>query len=796
MAIRPVPFALLFALALHAPLDASTQLSEGLPFSDVQLLNVAPALSADGRFAVYRYDAVIDGAAELWSVALAGGAPVRLSYVLQPNQQLDFRISPASNRVVYRVDQDTPGKPELWSVPIGGGTSTRLNPPLASGRQVLSYEISPAGDRVLLLADTTALLKFELWSVPIAGGDPIKLNPTLGADRTIANFRISPDGERAVYRVGRTVQADWELWSVPVTGGTAIKISRPVVLGGNVSSGFRISPDGSFVVYLADAVADEMRELWSVPITGGDSAQLNGILPFGASVSEEFQIAPTGGRVAFRADQSALGRFELWSAPLAGGTPVRLNATLPAGGIVESEFAFSPDGSRVIYRAEQAQDGLIELFAVPATGGAAIRLSGELVSGGDVLDFAISPNGSRVVYRADASVDGRNELFSAPLAGGAATRISRVPVANGDVVNYRIGSTSEWVVYGGDIAADLLDEIYRVPIAGGSSERVNGPLAPGGDVVLAFFGAPAFEISAANGVDVIYVADETFNDQFELYLADAPGAPSCVTAGGRLCLQNGRFEVEVAWRDFAGSSGSGQATALSNESGDFWFFDPESNEMIVKILDACGANGRYWVAWRALSNVRMDLSIRDTETGQILTYHNPLGFQTNGHLDIDTIFHCDGSGPASRRYDTELDLPAPGAAAIAESVTPTEIGPCVPDGDRAICLRGGRFRVSATFRDFAGNAGDAHLIPKNDSSGYAWFFGADNYELLFKLIDGCSFNDRFWVFAAGLTNVEVELEIVDRWSGTIYRQSNALGVEFPTNLDIGTAFDDCAATAP
>jgi hypothetical protein len=117
----------------------------------------------------------------------------------------------------------------------------------------------------------------------------------------------------------------------------------------------------------------------------------------------------------------------------------------------------------------------------------------------------------------------------------------------------------------------------------------------------------------------------------------------------------------------------------------------------------------------------------------------------------------------------------------------------VPAADRTICLKGNRFEVSGRWRNFAGASGDAHMIKKNDGSGYAWFFQNNNYEMLFKMVDGCSFNGNFWVSIAGLTNVEATISIRDSWTGKVYTQSNALGVDFPTDLDIDTFLDDCDA---
>ena len=60
----------------------------------------ATELSPDGRFVVYVHDATVDNARELWSVRVAGGAPIRLSGLLPVGASIDdFQISADSQRV-------------------------------------------------------------------------------------------------------------------------------------------------------------------------------------------------------------------------------------------------------------------------------------------------------------------------------------------------------------------------------------------------------------------------------------------------------------------------------------------------------------------------------------------------------------------------------------------------------------------------------------------------------------------------------------------------------------------------
>jgi len=100
---------------------------------------------------------------------------------------------------------------------------------------------------------------------------------------------------------------------------------------------------------------------------------------------------------------------------------------------------------------------------------------------------------------------------------------------------------------------------------------------------------------------------------------------ACVAGANALCLQGGRFRVEVEWRDFAGASGAGRAEPLTGDTGTFWFFNPANTELIVKVLDARGINGQFWVFYGALSNVGYTLRITDTVTGDVRRYENALG---------------------------------------------------------------------------------------------------------------------------------------------------------------------------
>ncbi|HYG61097.1 MAG TPA: hypothetical protein VEL74_00830 [Thermoanaerobaculia bacterium] len=95
---------------------------------------------------------------------------------------------------------------------------------------------------------------------------------------------------------------------------------------------------------------------------------------------------------------------------------------------------------------------------------------------------------------------------------------------------------------------------------------------------------------------------------------------------------DGRFEARIEWTDHAGNTGEGRAISLSNDSGYFWFFGPENVEVMVKVLDGRAVNGRFWIFYEALTDVEYTLLVRDTETDEVKTYHNPAG-QLRSHAD-------------------------------------------------------------------------------------------------------------------------------------------------------------------
>lgn len=519
--------AALLALACLAPPASragSLRLSEGLPFSDVDHSSATrPLVFADGRFAVYVHDAVVDHAKELWSVPVAGGDPIRLSGLFpSPASPIQLALTPDAQTAVYLAPQDSTDVYELYSAPIAGpeGSWIRLNQTLVAFGDVAEFVLAPDGGRVAYVADAQTDGIFDVWSVPVAGGTAIRLRPTITADGSTAfpqYLRVSADGSRVAFHANFSDLGELDLWSARLDGtGGVHRLSGDLAEGSSVQNDFAFSPDGARVVYRAAGETPGKVELHSVPAAGGSApVRLNGTLPAAGDVMG-FVFSPDGSRVVYLADQQVDERFELYSVPVTGGTPVPLNGPLVAGGdIPRGDFAVAPDGARVVYRADQAEDERFELYSVPLTGGAAVKLNGALDVGGDILDFAFTPDGSRVVYRGDQQTDGAFELYAVPVAGGAAVRVSDPLVPGGRVFSgYSISPDGSHVAYLADREFASRVELSRAPIAGGDDDdvRMSGDLVALGDV--------ADFVLHPDGSRALYVADQEVVSRDDLYVGD------------------------------------------------------------------------------------------------------------------------------------------------------------------------------------------------------------------------------------------------------------------------------------
>jgi len=132
----------------------------------------------------------------------------------------------------------------------------------------------------------------------------------------------------------------------------------------------------------------------------------------------------------------------------------------------------------------------------------------------------------------------------------------------------------------------------------------------------------------------------------------------------------------------------------------------------------------------------------------------------------------------------------PAAAASGTApVTVTQVAGCPGDAS-TLCLNNGRFLVRADWTDATCNTGHATAVSLTGDTGYFWFFSASNIEVVVKALNGCAFNSNYWIFAGGLTNVDVLLTVVDTQHGTVKTYRNTINTAFAPIQDTA-AFSIC-----
>jgi hypothetical protein len=131
-------------------------------------------------------------------------------------------------------------------------------------------------------------------------------------------------------------------------------------------------------------------------------------------------------------------------------------------------------------------------------------------------------------------------------------------------------------------------------------------------------------------------------------------------------------------------------------------------------------------------------------------------------------------------------LPAP----IGVRADPATTGGGCVASPTAICLNDNRFRLEATFQLPGQPVASARAVKMTDDTGFLWFFNDNNVEAVVKVLGACGINNRYWVFAGGLTNVRTVVTVTDTQTGTVKTYTNPQNTTFQPIQDTN-AFATC-----
>ncbi len=357
------------------------------------------------------------------------------------------------------------------------------------------------------------------------------------------------------------------------------------------------------------------------------------------------------------------------------------------------------------------------------------------------------------------------------------------------------------------------------------------------------------DIGSAAGLAGIAVQSLTFDAKTSTLYAGTVGrslfaytdSGAASPPAATLCIDDqpgdARFAIQVHYQtqQGGGQSGDGRAISLAGagvaDGGLFWFFDATNPEMLVKVIDGCAVDNKFWLFYSAGTNVGLTTTVVDHATGETKTYANP-DLTAAPPVQDTAAFDCapgDAApaakilAPAAKGFAmhrpaaqatvgarpvtaSAAEVPATSAAAaVPATVGRTATGPVMVRGTReaagaaatdcspgatTLCI-GGRFKVETAYQTVqdGGQSGMGQAIALDglgvNRGGLFWFFSADNPEMLVKVVDGCTVDGKYWVFYSAATNVGLKVTVTDTQTGAAVVYTNPDLTAAPPVQDTG-----------
>ena len=505
-----------------------------------------------------------------------------------------------------------------------------------------------------------------------------------------------------------------------------------------------LTPHGAGIVFSADD-GESGDELWGSDGTGAGTARIADLCP-GFCSSSPRELTRLGAWTLF-----ATGGFEflhgLW----------RTDGTTAGTILLRSFFGASNNpGIREIVAAGGRTFFLVpfpeghELWASDGTVEGTVRVSDLRSGGAPARARRLAAVGSRVFFAAWHPAAGE-ELWTSDGTAAGTRRLGDLHPGPRGSFPQSLAAVGDRLVFAADDGISGLEPWVSDGTPGGTHRLAD--VAPGPDA-----SSPA-DFTVSGNLLFFAAADPVHGRELWTVPLAALDEPACIPTGDTLCLLGGRFAVSVRWQ-IPGREGAGHALPQSDETGFFWFFDPQNTELLVKMLDGGPVNGHAWLFTGALSDVEYEVTVRDVVAGTERVYRNRRGALC-GRTDT-AAFPLDGRSTALSI------LPPP--------TVPVEAGGCGPASD-ALCLGGGRFQVEVTFRNPLNGGAEtrARAVPGGDQTGYFWFFDPGNLELAVKVLDGTVLNGKHWVFWGALSDVEYEIAVTDTATGARKTYHNPRG---------------------
>jgi len=556
-----------------------------------------------------------------------------------------------------------------------------------------------------------------------------------------------------------------------------------------VSTAMAIHPQNG-TLYLATFDEDAQRAMISSYAPKEEGRDF-----FGLAASESALAVPGYANVplalALSADGANLygGYFEglpLATFAVAGAAGVLAKGPLPAGvfGLAEAQdFAFSPEGERILAAAPAA--GRVALFGWNGE----LSFLGAPQLAGDPIERLVFVGESRV-----------------------AALLVR-PTGEADLQLFDLAADGTLTARGSKIAVGALRELWLSPdrlqlyLTGAATTRryeyrpASGTLVSKGLVgSTASFGPVRF---SADGRSVFVVANEealVIPLYHTLFYRFDPASSTLTAEADDPELDSGALDY-----------------ALSADGNDLYVLKNGSDLCDMRIqLRHRGATGSWNVVAQQLvlpaaaSRIDRPAQLALDPTGRRLAI---LGMADGALMH----FGRDPASGALELIETETAELALTGSALAAKLGELSFSPfgnelylldtvasklsvdrwgCDTAENGELCLgQGGKFRVEIDWQTAGGSRGEASRVvaPASDS-GLFYFFSENNWEMLVKVLDACTINNHFWVFAAATTDVGYALRVIDTESGKTASYQNVVGTASPAITDT-SALEVCVPAA-
>ena len=228
----------------------------------------------------------------------------------------------------------------------------------------------------------------------------------------------------------------------------------------------------------------------------------------------------------------------------------------------------------------------------------------------------------------------------------------------------------------------------------------------------------------------------------------------------------------------------------ADRSGLLYFFDRDSADILVKVLDGCAINGHRWVFVAPVTGLPFRLWIR--EPGPSIGNRTQFWLYDPQRLPQEQI-RVRAGNPKDRTARTVSDTTAfpctTAEIAAAEAAPASHLRlsgrsstDCKPNGAALTLLDG--YRVSMCYETEDGRTGDARDWGlESNGMGLLYFSDRDLVDVLIKVQDNCAASGNMSVFVAPATRAAFNLH-VESPEGQVWVHTNQLGETADAVTDI------------